>query len=458
MLDSLRDGSVTFLGGKVKNLLEMLMRFFKGNYRWFITGLVFFITLVNFIDRSAISFVIGPLKEEYHFTDTQFGLILSSFAVGYMLLTAVSGWLVDKRGVRIMWPIAAVAWSLCVGFLGFAAGFWSFMTLRFLLGITEGPHFPSVTRSISHWLPPRERARALSLGLAAIPLSAVIGAPITSYLVADFGWRNMFFAISIVGILWAVVWYFCFTDSPHDSPHVTDEEKKIIATPSSLASERRQNKPPINWRFLLTHPTLLANNFAYFSFGYMLFFSTLWLPGYFLSQHGLDLKSVGWYLTIPWLVGTIFLKLGGVISDYLYVKTEKSRIARSHLIWISQLLAAISFVLLGFTTSLTSSIVLLSLGLGFGLMPQPAFFSVNIDVAKERAGSAQGITSGYLSLAGVIAPTITGFLIDLTGSYQAAFLLLGVMTGLAVLSVILFHHPDREWKPTSWKKQVQQAQ
>ncbi|MDP1608238.1 MAG: MFS transporter [Chlamydiales bacterium] len=422
----------------------MMIRALRGNYRWFIASLIFFITLVNFIDRSAISFVIGPLKEEYHLTDTDFGLILSAFGAGYMLLTAVGGWLVDKWGVRLMWPVAAVAWSLCVGCLGFASGFWGFMMLRFLLGVSEGPHFPAMTSSISHWLSPKERARALSLGLIAIPLSSVVGAPLTSYLVADFGWRTMFFMMSITGILWAVIWYIFFTDFPKNSPYVTEEEKKIIATPSVLSSEKKS--APIDWRFLLTHPTLIANNLAYFAFGYMLFFSTLWLPGYFLSQHGLNLKSVGWYLTIPWLVGAAFLKLGGIISDYLYVKTGKSRIARSHVIWISQSLAAIFFLLLSFTDTLGLSILFLSLGLGFGLMPQPAFFSINIDVAKERAGSAQGITSSCLSLAGVIAPVVTGWIVDVTGNYQWAFLLLAGMTALAVVTVIFFHHPERQWE------------
>lgn len=412
-------------------------------YRWVIAGLIFFITLVNFVDRSAISFVIDPLKKEFHFTDTQFGMILSAFALGYVLLTALGGWLVDVWGARVVWPLAAIGWSLCVGLLGFAVGFWSFIGLRFLLGVTEGPHFPAMSRAISDWLPRSERARALSLGLVAIPLSSVVGAPMTSYLVADFGWRTMFVAISAVGILWAIVWYIVFRDRPQDSAYVNEAEKQLIAASSVTKKEAEDNT--VDWRFILTHPALLANNFAYFAFGYMLFFATLWLPGYFLSQHGLNLKSVGWYLTIPWLIGALFLKAGGILSDWLYQKTGSSRMARSHLIWSSQLLAAICFVGLGFTHSLGNSIILLSLGLGFGLMPQPAFFSINIDVAKHRSGSSQGVTSSCLSLAGIIAPVLTGWLIDLTGNYQGAFLLLGGLTALAVVAVILFHHPDREW-------------
>lgn len=410
-------------------------------YRWLVSGLIFFITLVNFIDRSAISFVIGPLKEEFHFSDTQFGMILSAFGLGYILLTAFGGWLVDRWGAKIVWPLAAISWSLCVAFLGFAVGFWSFIGLRLLLGMTEGPHFPAVTRAVSDWLPPSERARALSFALVAIPLSSVVGAPITSYLVADLGWRMMFFIISAVGILWALVWYKVFTDRPESSPHVNAAELQWIRQEKS----QKNTDEKIDWRFLLTHPTLIANNIAYFAFGYMLFFATLWLPGYFLRQHGLDLKSTGWYLVIPWLVGSLFLKFGGILSDYLYKKTGNRRLARSHVIWTSQLLAALSFLALGFTSSLSMSLVYLSLGLGFGLLPQPAFFTVNIDVAKERSASSQGVTSSCLSLAGIIAPVLTGWLIDLTGNYQAAFLLLAGITGLAVLTVILFHNPDRIW-------------
>jgi MFS family permease len=154
---------------------------------------------------------------------------------------------------------------------------------------------------------------------------------------------------------------------------------------------------------------------------------------------------VGWYLTIPWLVAAIFLKAGGLLSDWLYKKTGSRRTARSHLIWVSQLLAAICFVFLSYTPSLGMSLFFLSLGLGFGFMPQPAFFSINIDVAKERSASSQGVTSSCLSLAGILAPLLTGWLIDLTGNYQGAFLLLAGLTGIAVVTVILFHHPDREY-------------
>lgn len=420
-----------------------MRKLYSDHYRWVVAGLVFFITLVNFIDRSAISFVIDPLKQEFHFSDTEFGMILSAFGMGYVLLTAFGGWLVDTYGARLSWSAAAIGWSICVALLGFAGGFTGFFALRFLLGVAEGPHFPAMSQTINRWLPPSERGRAFSLGLVAIPLSSVVGAPLTSYLVSDFGWRTMFLIISGIGIVWALAWYYFFSDHPEDSEYISAEEKTFLT--KSCIENQKDFKPAIDWHFILTHPTLIANNIAYFAFGYMLFFATLWLPGYFLAQHNLDLKSVGWYLMIPWLVGAIFLKAGGFLCDWLYKRTGNMRISRSHVIWCSQLLAAIFFVLLSFTDSLGLSIFFLSLGLGFGLMPQPAFFSVNVDVVKHASASAQGVTSSCLSLAGIVAPLLTGWLIDLTQNFQGAFLLLAGFTLLAVVTVIMFHHPDKEY-------------
>lgn len=404
-------------------------------YPWLLVGLMFFITIINFVDRSAISYVIDPLKKEFHLTDTQFGMILSAFSLGYIVLSGVGGWLVDRFGSRTVWPLAAIGWSVALGFLGLATGFWSFFLLRLVLGIAEAPHFPAISRTVHSWLPLKDRAKALSLSLTAIPVSSLIGSPILSYLVADFGWRVMFVLMSLVGIAWALVWFLVFKEHPSESLSENTTEAPPLAQPAE--------KKAVNWRFILTHPTLLANNIAYISFGYMVFFATLWLPGYLSSQFGLPLKSIGWYLTLPWLSASLFLPLGGFLSDWVYKKTDSYRLSHSHLIWISQLCSALCFLLLGFCHSLPCTITLLSLGVGLGFLPLSLFFNINVAIGKKDAGFAQGITSSYFSLAGIIAPVLTGWFVDLTGNFQSAFLFMGSLTAFTVFIVLFFHHPDR---------------
>lgn len=405
-------------------------------YPWLIVSLMFFITIINFVDRSAISFVIDPLKKEFHLTDTQFGMILSAFSIGYILLSSVGGWLVDRFGSRIVWPLSAIAWSVFLGLLGLASGIWGFFVLRLLLGIAEGPHFPAISRTVHNWLPPADRAKALSLSLTAIPISSMVGAPLISYLVADFNWRIMFLIISLLGIIWAIIWYIFFKDLPNHSSPVNKDEKKFFSAPV----EKRK----VDWWHIISHPTLLANNIAYISFGYMVFFATLWLPGYLSSAFHLDLKSIGWCLTLPWLSASFFLPLGGFLSDWIYKKTKSYRFSLSHIIWISQLLTAICFLVLSSNHSLTFTIIFLSLGVGLGFLPLSLFFNVNVEVGKKDAGFAQGITSSYFSLAGIIAPVVTGWIVDVTGNFNAAFLLMGSLIAITVFVVIFFHHPDRK--------------
>jgi nitrate/nitrite transporter NarK len=286
-----------------------------------------------------------------------------------------------------------------------------------------------------------ERGKAFGLSLIAVPLSSVVGAPICSFLIASFGWKVMVLSLSGVGIVWAIIWSLFFNDTPKHSAYVSLQEKKEIEASHTKLDKKDVRKSIFK---LFFEPTLFVNNIAYFAFGFMLFFGTLWLPGYLLKSFGLDLKSVGWYLTIPWLVAAVFLHYGGVLSDNIYKKTQSLRYSRSYIIFISQALATIAFLLLAFFSSIQSVILLLSLGLGFGMMANSCFYNINIDLAKEKSGLAQGISSTWLSIAGILAPSITGYLVETSGSFKSAFILLFVISSLAVIAVMFFHQPDKK--------------
>src|SRR4029078_791954 len=98
------------------------------------------------------------------------------------------------------------------------------------------------------------------------------------------------------------------------------------------------------WRYMLLNPALMSNNYAFFAFGYLLFFAMTWLPGYLESTYGLSLKQVGIFLIAPWLTAAVLLAIARVLSDYLWKKTGSIRKARSHMIWICQLLSGLCFL------------------------------------------------------------------------------------------------------------------
>ena len=135
---------------------------------------------------------------------------------------------------------------------------------------------------------------------------------------------------------------------------------------------------------------------------------------------------------------------GGWLSDYLYKKTGSYRTSRSHMIWICQLASALCFIPIMFHPSLELAVTMISLGIGLGMAPNAAFYTLNCDLAKDRAGTSLGIMDCFFALAGILAPSITGMIATATHSFSAAF---GVLIGFSLVSaigVIVFQKPDKQ--------------
>ena len=408
-------------------------------YRWVVVAFGFLATIITYLDRSALSYAIHPLQVLFGLTNTDFGMIAAAFGVGYMLMTVIGGVIVDHYGARRVWSAFAIIWSLACACMGLAAGFGMLLVFRVILGLAEGPSFPAMTRVTADWLPQSERARALAVGLAAVPFASVIGAPFVSWLITATGWRWMFFILGSLGIVWGILWFMIFRDQPADSPHVSPAELQLI-TSAHLNTHETGRKT--TWKFMLFNPALLANNYAFFAFGYLLFFAITWLPGYLEQTYHLQIREAGLFLIAPWLTATVLLLCGGWISDMLWHKTHSIRIARSHLIWICQLLSALCFIPAVVSHSFGVAMTSITLGIGFGLMPNAAFYAINADLARDRAGTSLGIMDCAFAAAGILAPLLTGMLSGITGNFSAAISLMIGLTLSSALAIIIFQHPD----------------
>jgi MFS family permease len=416
------------------------------HYRWIVVGIAFWSVLISYFDRTALSYAIAPIEQTFHLTNKEFGGVLSAFGIGYFFMTFGGGIIVDRFGARKIWCFFAVLWSVVCFILGTATGFaWLFIG-RLLLGLAEGPTFPALNRVATDWLPVSERARAVALSIAAVPFSSVIGAPFISNLIGLIGWRYTFCVLGLFGVIWAIVWVVIFRDRPEDSHHVSQSELKYIKNELEITPtlEAPVNDHKTTWRFLLFNKSLLTNNYAYFAFGYLLFFSINWLPGYLEQTYFIEVKKTGWILVIPWLTATILLLLGGFISDKLWQKTHSIRIARSHVIWICQILSVICFVPLVLSHSLWIDIISLSLGLGFGIMPNSVFYAINSDLAHDRAGTSLGIMICASAAAAILSPWLTGFLSARTGNFSVAFMLMMGLTLSSAFAIAFFQYPDED--------------
>lgn len=437
------DGSVALVAQGTQKLT---------NYRWVVMALAWVIIIINYMDRTAISYAAEFIKTEFHLSNAHLGQIMSAFGIGYAVMTLGGGIIVDLWGARKVWAGSAIAWSAMTACLAVSLGYWPLFIVRTLLGVTEGPCFPAMTRVVTDWLPMSERGRSTAFGLTAVPLASVIGAPLITMLIETVGWKTMFVVLAGLGIVWAFIWYAMFRDYPENSSAVSPAELDKIRGGETRRTGQSDDEirahhlaaGKTTWSFMLFNPALMANNWAFFSFGYLLFFAISWLPQYMRITYKLTLHDVGLILIIPWLSAAIMLGLAGWFSDYLWRKTGSIRIARSHMIWVCQLLSAICLLGVINVHSLNAGVTFLSLGLAFGLMPNAAFYALNSDLAGDRAATSLGLMDCFAASAAVLAPLVTGWMVDQTGNFNSAIYLMIALSISAVLAVFLFQHPDKD--------------
>ncbi|MDP6480025.1 MAG: MFS transporter [Phycisphaerales bacterium] len=386
-----------------------------------ITVLAMVLCFVNYLDRVVISFAIEPIKQEFGLTNTSFGLAISLFAFGALAVNGLSGLLLDRFGVRLIWTIGLVLWSLAMLGLGLTAAWVFFLAMRFVLGFGEGVNFPAMNRSVADWLPGRLAGRAVGFMLLGVPAALLLGGPVLATLIEHIDWRNAFIVLAIVSGLIGVALPLIYRRPP----------------------KRKTESRHVHWWELLRNPTLLATSWSFFSFGYVLWFGITWIPGYFEQTWHMDLTKIGWFSTLPWGLACLLIPLVAWYSDTRMTRTGRIRSARVHPIWIFQLLGALCFVPLIFTHSQTVAIAMLSLGIGFSMAANAPYYSICTDLFHRNAAAATGIMVTFFSISGLVTPVLTGWLTDAFGGFDAAFIALAVFVTSGSLGMLCFAHPDR---------------
>jgi MFS family permease len=409
----------------------------KTNFRWTIIAILFSLNFLSYIDRSALSYAVPELMQELSLNHYQMGLILGSFGIGYFIATLLGGIFVDEWGPRKILLGFTLIWAISIASMGMAAGFLSAYLSRLGLGVGEGPNFPAVARAVSDWLPLKSRASALSNSLVAVPISLAIGAPLITALLTIIGWRSMFVILGLVILCWWPLCYFLFANKPHESPFVNQAEKEFINQDEQISHSKKK----IDKYYFFKNKTLLSNGWGFFVYGYSMFFYLTWLPDFLQSVYHLNIKQIGLFSVLPWLLAAIFLWIMGYTSDFIYQKTHSLRYARSYPIFIGQLLTLICLIPVVISNNLSISLLSISLAIAFNLSNNTTFYSTNIDVAKEKSATSLGIMNAGFAIAGFLAPTLTGALVESTGSFHSAFVLMVLLTLSAVIVTFFFHHP-----------------
>ena len=410
----------------------------KTNYRWVVVSILFAISMLNYIDRASMGYAITLIAKDFQFSEKHIGIILGAFGAGYIFSTFLGGIAADRYGAKKTLTLSTILWSISILGLGICTNFYLFVMLRVMFGLSEGPNFPCVTRAVSDWLPDEERARAFTYSLIAVPISLGLGGILVSWVISQIGWRYCFYGLSLFTLSWLPLWLKFFTNKPKDNPNVCPNELSFIQKVSSIKTILTDGKHP--WRVLLLNPTLLTNHIGFFVFGFYLNFFMNWLPTYLMNVQHIPFKQLGYYTMLPWGFAAIMLWIVGLLSDKIFQKTKNLRYARTYPILVSHLMSAGFVLAINYSHELYWIITFITLGVGFAMSSNAAFYAVNVDVAKDRAATSMGIMSICFSLSSIIAPTLSGFIVAWTGGFEKVFYFMMILGVLSALNMLLFHN------------------
>jgi len=402
---------------------------------------------VAYLDRVNVGFAALTMNKALGLTATMFGLGAGIFFLTYFVFEVPSNLFLDRFGARKWIARIMVSWGIVSGLMAFIPAIASatgvsnensFYILRALLGVAEAGFFPGIIFYLTLWFPSVYRGRIVGSFMAAIPLSSVIGAPISGMILGMNGiggldgWQWLFIIEAAPALLLGIVTYFYLTDRPADAHWLATDERAWLT--NRLDAERRQREAAHKitvWQALY-HPRVWALSLVYFGVVSCNYGVGFWLPQ-IIKAFGLSNAMTGWVTAIPYAIGAVFMVWYGRHSD---VKGER----KFHTV------GALAIAAAGITGStLTGDPILTVIAFSIGacgvFAGLPLFWTLPTALLSGTAAAAGiAVINSIGNLSGFVGPYAMGWIKDATGSFTGGLLLIAGLAFLAMIIVLVIGH------------------
>lgn len=406
--------------------------------RWWIGGILFASTVINYIDRQTLSILAPFLKQEYHWTNTDYANIAIAFRVAYTIGQTACGRQIDRLGTRLGLTISVTWYSVISLLTSLASGITSFAAFRFLLGAGESANWPGASKAVSEWFPNRERGLAAALYDSGSSIGGAIAPFLILPLYLRWGWRVAFVIPGLLGFLWLIAWrkmYFL----PQEHLRISDAERQLILADRPEAEAVR--KPLPRWRDLLKLPQTWGVIVSKGLTDPVWFFITDWFPIYLIAK-GISLQSGLIAVWIPFLAADLGNFFGGGLSGYLIRRGWSLGAARKALVVFGGF-----GVLLLIPTIFTVKLYLITLLFGLATFSYASFSTIaNVlptDLySSEAVASVSGMSGTGAGIGTIIAFKLIGHFSDArqavgTHSFDPIVIVAGLIPFIGMILVLL---------------------
>jgi MFS transporter, ACS family, glucarate transporter len=388
--------------------------------RWRIAFLLFGIAVLTFLDRMNMSVTARYIQSEFRLDNSQLGLILSSWVLGYALFQLPGGMLGDRFGPRKLLTFAVAWWSVFTALtpvapwaahLPFVGLVGAFCVVRFMVGAGEAAAFPNCNRVVGMWMAPSERSLGNSLFLAGIGVGGAVSQPVVAFLMVRVGWRWPFLLCGLLGLPMILVWWWYGRDRPEDHPRVNAAELAIIRR-GAAAGVACKLGPFLRDRSLWA---LLA---SYFLQGYVIYIFYTWFYLYLVAERGFSAQAGGLWASVPFVAVAFTTPLGGMLSDRSVRRFGRTWGRRLPVIG-GTLCSGLLLVAGGRAPQSEVAVVLLGLAAGSLNFALPNWWAKVNDISPGDSGKLSGLMNTAGGLGGVVSPVMTPWIAGRFGWIRA---------------------------------------
>jgi MFS transporter, ACS family, D-galactonate transporter len=407
-----------------------------GNVRWYMISLVSLGVMITTLDRSNLAVVAASLMKEFGLTQLQVGILLSAFAWSYAIAQIPVGLLLDKIGVKWVMRVTTLLWAAATFMTAIVSGMGLIILSRVILGLAEGPTFPSGAKSIGYWFPKKERGRAHAIIDGSARLSNAIGVPIVAYAATEWGWRGGFWVTGILSLVYGIVFWIWYRD-PKESKLLSESEKKYLAENGALIASEPSSSSLNGLGFVLRQKKVWGLTIGYACYTYTYYLFITWLPGYLTTQMHMTILKSGIFTVIPWLIATIAdLTIAGWLLDYLISKGYDSVKVRKTVL-VTSMGLGLTVIGAAFTTDPVIAITFLSISLAaLSISAATAWTIPALVTTPDTVATVGGVMNFLANAMGVVAPIVTGYIAGSTGTFSIAFIVSGVLLAIGILCYI----------------------
>lgn len=398
---------------------------------WFVLILLVISVCINYADRGILSVAGVALSKELDLKPHELGFLLSAFFWTYASFQLVSGWLIDRYNVLIIFAAGFVIWSSATALTGIAHGFAALFVLRLLLGVGESVAYPSYSKIIAAGFPERQRGLANGLIDVGCKLGPATGMIVGGLILYRFGWRMVFLSIGVVSLLWLIPW---FSAAP-----------KL----GSVSSMRARYQGP-GFADILRKRDAWGTLIGLFCSNYAWYFMLTWLPQYLLMERHYSTRTMALTGWLPFCATAAGATVGGCLSDAWIRRGGSPTLVRKTFV-VAGLAGCAVFLLPAAVVAdqLTAMSLLILAAFIYGLFSGNLWAITQTLSGPLAAGKWTGIQNGSGNLAGIVAPVVTGFIVERTGSFYFAFVWVCVNLVISALSYLFI---VGRVEPVSWAR------